>query len=176
MSFCKFSLLFVKMTQFCSIIIFNLIPHSFFSRKNVNLFEKFLKIRRDFQQLQHSDTRDEDEDSPSKQLTIASSKKVISVKIKKRAMERHSMRKIAASNKRNPSIRKIHIRIEKSIHITTNYCHIKNDDFVEGRKNDNEIAPLRVLKSHKNYTRIQLQLINFAMIFGVRLIKEILVI
>lgn len=145
------------------------------------MFEKILKIRRDFQQLQ------KDEDSPSNK-TIANSKKFLSVKIKRneRAMKRHSMGKMAKSNivvrAANPFIRKIHIRIEKSIHITTNHCQIKNeDDYGRGNhllcENDGDKTKERVLENSRKdiFPRNHSQLIDLAVIFGVRLIKELLV-
>lgn len=150
-----------------------------------------LKIRRDFEQLQqHSD----DENSASK-TTIANSK-VISVKIKRnvKAMKRRSMGKMTksnifrAANKRNSSIRKIHIRIEKSIHITTNHCHLINDDFVEGQKKvflgvdsiGNDMNNGKIIENIINQDKIieifpqKRQLFELAMIFGVRILKELL--
>lgn len=182
-----------------------------------------LKIRRDFQQLQccyldDDDDNDDDENenrntnekSASLKTTIANSKKVISVKIKKKRSERamkkrHSMGKMAkpnmkaaaleaASNKRNSSIRKIHIRIEENIHIiATNHCQHRhtNDDFVKGREkiflrdegcgddfnidyNNEKITENIINQDQKIIFPKKHQLIEIIIILGIRMIKEIL--
>lgn len=121
-------------------------------------------------------------------MTIANGTKVIRartrIKKQQRAMERHSMRKIAKAhkvNKRKSSVRKIHISIEKSIHvITTNRCQqctadlesVKRKENFENRAKDEEVLQNSIKNEFWDERR---QLKKLFFIFGFRMLKEIFV-
>lgn len=152
-----------------------------------------LRIRKDLDYLKNAEPQLQTElksltDNSTETMTIASSRKVISarVKIKKqqRAMKRDSVRKIARThkaNKRKSSIRKIHISIEKNIHvITTNSCqHCNNFEHMKRQENFiNHEAHEKVSQNSiiKEFQIGKCQFKKLFLIFSVRMLKEMLLI
>jgi hypothetical protein len=140
----------------------------------VDLIGKLLRIRCDFLRLVHKKD-DNDDDNPD-ETAESSSEEVISDKIMAKNEEgekkAESKTHIFFVNKRKLSIRKIHIRVKKSIHITTNQCQ-NNDDFVEGRvvekhneNRDDEVCEKPINQETKR------QLCELVIIFGLRLFRE----
>jgi glutamate-1-semialdehyde aminotransferase len=134
-----------------------------------------LRIQKDFDHLKNAEPQlQTDLKSLTETTTIASGTKVISARVKikrmqQRAMKRHSVRKIARThkaNKRKSSIRKIHISIEKNIHVTHCKCCCSNiipeDD--EKVSQENSIREFQIERR---------QLKKLILIFSVRMLKEI---
>lgn len=120
-------------------------------------------------------------DNSTETTTTIAKSQVIRARVKiktmrQRAVKRHSLRKMAKSHdaNTNPSIRKIHIRLEKRIHITTNSCQQKSDNHecAKAPENRNEKVSQNLINIRQLlFERRELEKLFF--LFGVRLLREI---
>lgn len=110
--------------------------------------------------------------------TMANDTKVISARVKKKMKQQRVMKRLCVikivrthhiANKRKPSIRKIHIRLEKNIYIITNSCQQcakRNFSF------DNEKLFQNSINKSFQFERRKLK--NIFFIFGIRVLKELI--
>ena len=167
------------------------------SQNYSNLIAKLLKIRCDLIKIENAESKVQSQlksynsDDGNITLETAKSEKVMSVVEIKRIMKKLTMRKSnIAMNKRNLLIRKIHIGIERSIHITNHhhqFRHTRRYHMKEGHemiKDDANNKDVKVMTNSINQdeenVREMIKLIptkrrvsNFFIAMGIQLLNEV---